>query len=138
VTALIDTNFLYALFDADDNHHAAAYAHFQSAREDKIIVSSVLPEAIYLIGTRLGYPTAIRFVRAITLPLWQHEMVSRPDLLRAAKIMETYVDAQIDFVDCSLIAVAERLRITRIWTFDRRDFTMVRPGHTPFFELLPD
>jgi uncharacterized protein len=40
--------------------------------------------------------------------------------------------------DASIVALAERLGVTRIATVDRRDFTVVRPKHVPALELLPD
>jgi len=61
----------------------------------------------------------------------------RKDFTRAVEIMKIYSDAELDFVDCCLTAIAERLQITHILTFDRRDFTIIRPKHTQFFELLP-
>lgn len=35
------------------------------------------------------------------------------------------------------LLLAERLNITQILTFDRRDFSVFRPAHTPYFDLLP-
>jgi predicted nucleic acid-binding protein len=48
-----------------------------------------------------------------------------------------YADTHLDFVDASLVAMAERLNIHRILTLDRRDFTIIRPKHYPHFEILP-
>jgi uncharacterized protein len=59
------------------------------------------------------------------------------DFSRAIEVMRQYQDAELDFVDACLTAMAERLNITQIATFDRRDFSMIRPKHTPYFELLP-
>jgi len=41
------------------------------------------------------------------------------------------------FVDASVVAVAERLRLRVIATTDTRHFGAVRPRHTSSFELLP-
>jgi predicted nucleic acid-binding protein len=35
------------------------------------------------------------------------------------------------------MGVAERLNITRIYTFDKRDFGVFRPKHTQYLELVP-
>jgi predicted nucleic acid-binding protein len=59
------------------------------------------------------------------------------DFIRAVALMDKYHDAELDFVDCCLTALAERLGITGICTFDRRDFSIIRPVHTDHFELLP-
>ena len=57
--------------------------------------------------------------------------------MRAADILEKYADSRIDFVDASVAAVAERMRISHILTLDRRDFQILRPTHVDHFELLP-
>ena len=49
--------------------------------------------------------------------------------------METY--DFLGFVDASVVAVAERLKTTELATTDRRTFTIVRPGHTESFTLVP-
>ena len=36
-----------------------------------------------------------------------------------------------------LVAVAERLKIRRVLTLDRRHFEMIRPRHCASFEILP-
>ncbi len=56
---------------------------------------------------------------------------------RDTEILAQYADARLDFADATIIALAERLGITHILTFDRRDFSIVRPRHCEFFELLP-
>ncbi|MCS7072679.1 MAG: hypothetical protein NZM00_14335 [Anaerolinea sp.] len=52
-------------------------------------------------------------------------------------LMDHYRDAELDFVDCCLTALAERLHIRHLCTFDRRDFSMIRPKHTEYLELVP-
>lgn len=51
--------------------------------------------------------------------------------------MQTYMQAELDFVDCAITALAERLHVTQICTFDRRDFSIIRPHHMPYFDLVP-
>jgi predicted nucleic acid-binding protein len=57
------------------------------------------------------------------------------DLVRVREIMSKYV--QFDFVDCCILALAERLNVTRVCTFDRRDFSSFKPLHCEYLELLP-
>jgi uncharacterized protein len=51
--------------------------------------------------------------------------------------VRTYADLPLGTVDASVIAVAERLRLTEVATLDRRRFTVVRPRHTTALNLLP-
>jgi hypothetical protein len=59
------------------------------------------------------------------------------DYNRAVDILEKYHDTRIDFVDACIMALAERLQLKRILTFDHRDFGIFRPAHIERFELLP-
>jgi uncharacterized protein len=65
------------------------------------------------------------------------EPIHPADPLRIAELVARYHDLPLGTVDASVIAAAERLGITEIATLDRRHFSVVRPGHTPAFELLP-
>jgi predicted nucleic acid-binding protein len=60
-----------------------------------------------------------------------------PDLARAAELLEKYADNKVDFVDCVIVAMAERLNLTRVLTVDRRHFTVFRPKHCEYFEIAP-
>jgi predicted nucleic acid-binding protein len=137
VTAILDTSYFVALLDKRDKNHAAADALSQGSAEAGILVSSVPTEAAYMIGRYMGYPAARLFVLSLVRTRLQFELVTPADLIRVAEIMQQYRDARLDFVDCTIIAVAERLNVTRVWTFDRRDFALVRPRHAPHFDLLP-
>ena len=55
----------------------------------------------------------------------------------AAEILLQYSDAKLDFVDTLIVALAERLNITRVLTLDRGDFQLIRPKHCSAFEILP-
>ena len=63
--------------------------------------------------------------------------MTEKDLERVNQILEQCADSQLDFVDAVIVAIAERLRITRILTLDRRDFSIMRPRHCDYFEILP-
>jgi uncharacterized protein len=52
-----------------------------------------------------------------------------------ADLVERYPDLRLGGTDASVVAIAERLRIARIATFDRRHFTVVRPTHIKAFTL---
>ncbi len=72
-------------------------------------------------------------------PLGKFEFVplTAVDLRRAREVMARYADARLDFADASLVAVAERLKLVKIATVDRRDFSLVQPAHCKHFDLLP-
>jgi predicted nucleic acid-binding protein len=43
----------------------------------------------------------------------------------------------MDLADAALVAVAEREKIRRIFTLDRRDFDIYRPAKLGRFAILP-
>jgi predicted nucleic acid-binding protein len=64
--------------------------------------------------------------------------LTETDIARMTDLAERYADLRLGGTDASLIAIAERLGIRRIATFDRRHFTVVRPSHVEAFTLVPE
>ena len=54
-----------------------------------------------------------------------------------AELMRQYRAFPLGVADASVIAVAERRKLTEIATLDRRHFAAVVPLHAPAFDLLP-
>ncbi len=51
--------------------------------------------------------------------------------------MEKYKDIPMDYADATLVSVAEDLSITRVATFDAKDFGIYRlPSKKPFISVL--
>jgi hypothetical protein len=98
---------------------------------------TVLVEVAYLLQARLGHPAMHQFIQQLETGPLQFEPVSKTDLKRIYALLEQYADAKLDFVDASVVAIAERLNIRRILTVDRRDFALIRPAHCDYFEILP-
>ena len=65
------------------------------------------------------------------------ESLTVDDYERGAELVAKYRDLPLDAVDALVVATAERLRINAVATIDHRHFSVVRPLHTPHFELLP-
>ena len=63
--------------------------------------------------------------------------VRRISSTRAAELVEQYADFPLGTVDALVIAIAERLGVTSIFTLDRRHFGAVRPRHVDAFTLRP-
>jgi predicted nucleic acid-binding protein len=98
---------------------------------------TVLPEAAYLIQARVGHHAMRQFASLLSKSTWELVTPSDDDFARAHTFLETYQSLQLDFVDATLIALAERLDIRTILTLDQRHFRVVRPRHVMAFELLP-
>ena len=135
-SSLIDTGFLYAIVDKSDARHEACVKAFE-IEQNTLLPEIVLPELAYLILRQSNYKGLSSFLRSITTGEFRLVKTEISDLERAAEILEKYADTKIDFVDCVIMAIAERLNITRILTVDRRDFSLFRPLHCDHFEIVP-
>jgi predicted nucleic acid-binding protein len=137
MTILIDTNILVAAVTPNDVHHREATQVLAALRNEEQIVSApVLSELFYFVSKELSYRRAIISFTRVRMS-FQIEALSLPDMERMEQIMKQYESAEFDFADTAIMAQAERLNITRIATFDHRDFEIFRPTHCEYLELLP-
>lgn len=134
---LLDTGVLYALADRKDAWHRRC-ADFVEEYEGRLLVpSAVVPETCYLMGTHLGRRAELAFVQALADGELTVVHFTAEDLARCAALLKTYGDAAIGFVDASVAAVAERLKITTILTTDRRHFAIIKDRDGRPYTLLP-
>jgi predicted nucleic acid-binding protein len=134
---LIDTSALLAYALPRDNNFDVADKTIQAVRsQTRVVTSAVVSELFYMVTVRRSYKRAIEVTREIRTA-FQIATLLESDLILMEDIMTRYQDAEFDYADVSIMAVAERLNITQIMTFDRRDFAMYRPRHCEYLELLP-
>ncbi|MCX5835770.1 MAG: PIN domain-containing protein [Deltaproteobacteria bacterium] len=134
---LIDTGILYALADRKDRWHARAVDFIKGFKGKLIVPATVIPEVCYLLNAHLGAHVENAFLTSLTNRELSFENVSLDDFARCLVILKDYQDLNIGLVDASLIAVAERLKLTRLLTTDRRHFSAIRPKHCLNLLLLP-
>ncbi len=132
---LLDTGPLYALADKKEPDHIKVRNFFETQTELLLLPWVILPELAYLLKERLGDRAELTFLHSLT----QRELVVEgfhdSDLKRAEEILTTYPN--FGLVDSVTMAMAERLKIDTIVTFDHRDFQRFRPKHCVAFTLLP-
>ena len=104
---LVDTGVLYALADRDDAWHRPSVDLLRVTRDSWLVPVTVLPEAAYLIHSRLGADAERRFVRSIVLQELAVESLAAADWTRGAELLDRYAD--IGMVDATVVAIAERL-----------------------------
>lgn len=136
MAALVDTGFLLAVVSVADRAHDACAMALEN-EERPLLPSVILTELAYMIIRDIGRPHFIQLMRSVLAGELEMVFLTQQDLARATDIMEQYADSKIDFVDCAIVALAERLNISRILTIDQRDFRMIRPSHIPAFKILP-
>jgi hypothetical protein len=133
---LLDTGALVSLLDRSQTHHAACRRAFEEWRGAVVSTEAVLTEATHLLGRVAGGPAAcVRFFLsggAVLVPS------SAASLKRVAALLDKYADVPMDFADATLVALAEELGSSVVFTTDRTDFSIYRlRGRLPF-RILPD
>ena len=136
MTALLDTGLLLAVLDASDDLHEIYVTALQEETEP-LLPDVVLPELAFMVLRELGYPALTTFLRSMAQGEIAIERTTTEDLSRAAEVLEKYADNRVDFVDCAIVAIAERLNVTRILKVDRRHFELFRPQHCAVFDISP-
>jgi predicted nucleic acid-binding protein len=135
---LADSGALYALVDRKDVWHDRVRTWWLSSRAREIRCPvTILPEVAYLLGQRIGPPAEAAFTQAVAAGEFVVEALHPEDTARAAELTAADIDLPLGFVDATLVAIAERLGTRAILTTDRRHFSLIRPQHTPAFQLLP-
>ena len=136
-TVLVDTGILFAMADLDDAWHEPVKAFLQNITDVLVVPITVLSEICYLLNTHLGKESERKLIASITQGELRVEGLTNDDFRRSLQLLETYSDVNIGFVDASMVAIAERLKIHRILTTDRKHFSIIRPRHCRSFDLLP-
>ncbi|MBZ0305743.1 MAG: PIN domain-containing protein [Anaerolineae bacterium] len=134
---ITDSSFIYALYNKNDSRHKQAMDFADQYTNSAIVPDVILPEVGYLFLRDLGYSGVQRFLEHFKQTKPRLEGLEQNDLVRIHEIAAAYANAEFDVVDCCIMALAERLNIKRIATFDRRDFSIFRPRHCDYLELLP-
>lgn len=132
---LVDTGVLFALADAGDAWHVRARKYIESSSETLLVPVTVLPEIAYLLRERIGLDAELALAHAIASSELGVEPLDRRDWPRVHQLMKRY--QFLGFVDATVIAVAERLKLETIATTDRRHFGAVRPAHVEKLLLVP-
>jgi hypothetical protein len=133
---LVDAGPLVALIHADDRHHQACAMALRALQEPLATVWPAYTEAMYLLGFSWRAQDALwELVERDVIALIELET---RDHRRVRELMKKYRDLPMDLADAALVAVAERERISRVFTLDRRDFEVYRPAHVRRFRIIPE
>lgn len=132
---LIDAGPLVALIHGDDRHHARCKDALKRIREPLATVWPPVTEAMYLLGFSSKAQEALwRLLEGEAVRILPLET---SDLPRMRELMRKYRDLPMDLADAALVRAAEREKISRVFTIDRRDFELYRPRGIGQFTILP-
>lgn len=133
---LVDAGPLVALIHADNRHHERCVKVLQALHEPLATVWAAYTEAMYLLGFSWRAQDAL-------WELVERDVIGLIDLetrdhRRVRELMRKYRDLPMDLADAALVAVAERERIARVFTLDRREFEAYRPARIGRFQIIPE
>lgn len=134
--SVADTGFVVALLNRSDTMHTIVTKIYIQQTEI-LLPQTVLAEIAYLVGKNAGVNTVAAFLQGLSASRFTLEALTDKDVMRVGEILNEYADSRIDFVDASVMAIAERYGITQILTLDQRDFRLFRPKHCKNFDILP-
>jgi predicted nucleic acid-binding protein len=104
-----------------------------------IVPALVLAEVVYFL--RAERKAMRRLIAEIFDPAtrYEYELPLPTDIARALELDAKFEDLELGLVDGTVAALAERRRVYRVLTSDRRDFSAIRVGPrlTRALELLP-
>lgn len=132
MTVVLDTSLVLALYDADDDFHQEAASWLADLDEELVTTPLTIAELDHHLGR---------------MPAGQAALYD--DLERGAYAVRWWADAlteslsiarrrpDVGLADASLVALAARVRTTRIATFDHRHFRTLTDADGSSFRLLP-
>ena len=123
------------MIHADDRHHASCRDALERIREPLVTVWPVITEAMYLLDFSAEAQDALWWL--LERDAVKILSLDAGDVPRMRELMRKYRDLPMDLADAALVRAAERERISRVFTIDRRDFEVYRPRGIRRFTILP-
>lgn len=133
MTLLVDTGPLVALLDEGDVVHRRIVKAMRRIREPLLTTWPVVTEAIYMLGDlHQAQDALLSKIEVGDLAIADLTAADAPAMRR---LMAKYGDLPMDFADASLVRVAERDGLDRVFTLDR-DFRVYRRDGG-VFQIIP-
>ena len=133
---LCDAGPLYAIVNKNDAHNVRCRAFLPKLSLPLVTTWPCFTEAMYFAYEAGGWQmqkALWQFIRRGDLRL---HIPSIAEEERMQSLMEQYQDTPMDFADASLVAAAETLHVSRVFTTDSHFYVYRRHGNQPF-EVVP-
>ncbi len=132
---LLDAGPLVAVLHRDDRNHEHCVGALRSLREPVGTTWPVISEVMHLFCFSWEAQDALwDLIATGSLHLIP---IDTTDVPRMRQLMQKYKDLPMDVADASLVRVAERDGIRRLFTIDRREFALYRPVKIGRFQIIP-
>jgi uncharacterized protein len=129
---LVDAGPLVALLHKRDAHHEKCVEQSRQLAQTMLTCWPVLTEAAWLLR---GVRPLLQMIESGKLVCLDLDGKAAGKIHRTA---EKYSSLRPQLADLALVYLAEREKIDRIFTLDRRDFSVYRQVNGKPFQLLPE
>lgn len=134
---LTNTGPLVALLDKDDSKHVFCVNIAKSLPAAPLLTTwPCFTEAMYLLGEVGGYRYQAELWKLISTQKLLLHNLTLVEVERMMELMEKYQDTPMDLADASLVAIAESLSLSQIFTLDS-DFRFYRLADGSVLEIIP-
>jgi len=132
---LLDTGAFVALVDRSERRHGDCVSVLDRWRGRVLTTEPVLTETLRLVGPRWQAQKVCLdfFLRGAFLLV----PGTRGSLTRAAALMAQYRNVPMDYADATLVVLAEDAGTNRVFTLDRRGFSIYRILGRKAFDIVP-
>lgn len=133
---LVDAGPLIALLDRGEADHEICVAALQDLTTPMVTTWPAFTEAMYLLGGGGGWKAQDSLWKLLDRGDLQIMEMDDAVRKRSRALMDKYRDVPMDLADASLVAVAEKLNLRRVFTLDS-DFRIYRFRGKQLFQVLP-
>lgn len=132
---LLETGFLVALVNASDPAHRSCAATWGGLSGPFVTTEGVLVETAHMVRRNpAGFSKAWGLLSSVGTVV---AAPTRHRFDRAAALMLQYADVPMDFVDATLVSLAEETGVRNVLTLDARGFDTYRTADGKKFKRLP-
>ena len=132
---LIDTGPIVAFFDRDDRYHKMCVEILKETQPPLITTWPVVTECFYLLNFSWEVQDDLwTFIRRGGIEIYPLE---KDHFNRCQDLMKQYRDLPMDLADATMVALAEVLGLSKIFTLDHKDFSIYRLKQRKRFTLIP-
>ena len=132
---LLDAGPLIAMLVKSDQWHGAIAPVWPTEAPRCLTVEPVIVEATHAVQRYGGNPARVlEFVISAEIPVFALHLLLHE---QCVPLLRQYADVPMDYADATLLALADRLRLDRIFTTDRKGFRTYRGVRGVGLEVVP-
>ncbi len=132
---LLDAGPLIALLDARDQWNASVREAWPALLPRLIVSEPAVVEATHMVAKRRGDHTLVlELLLRAEIPVVPSHL---PLHQQCVLLMRQYADVPMDYADATIVALADRLHLHRVFTLDRKGFRTYRGPRGVALEVVP-